>query len=896
MAYLPNYIDDKGRAVLPDGISEISCEAFKDLTGLTSITIPDSVTRIGYSAFEGCTSLTSITIPDSVTRIDYSTFEGCTSLTSIVIPDSVKEIGKLAFKSCTSLTSITIPDSVTEIGRWAFSGCISLTSIIIPNSITKINIEAFKGCTSLTSIIIPDSVTRIDNSAFSDCTGLTSITIPDSVTEIGNRAFSGCTGLTSITIPDSVTEIGDGAFKGCKRLAGNNDFVIIRDTIYSYHGNATSIDIPDNVTEISNSAFSGCENLTSITIPDSVTKIGNSAFSDCTGLTSIIIPDSVTKISSYAFSGCTELTSIIIPDSVTEIGTNAFYGCSKLSVICSEGSYAEQHCIQNSIHFIYDYQYKAFNGLLPPGFKKLASPFLADEEKPFVFISYSHKDRDEVLGIIKTLYESGWKVWYDEGLTIGDRYDETLENHVRDCSAFLLFVTENSLNSVYCKENEIPWAIQYGKPIIRCVLDEGIDYPIKEDAVSATVLPSETESALEKIEGLTKGEKRIAKGISVVVNPADRDEANGDGFAYCLYADQNTAVIKSILLEIKNSGCCLYNASGEGEDIEKLQNSACLIVFLDKAFLADEHLTDILIKEYQAGKDLAVCMIESIEDSDLPRELIGLHKMQWLNFAYGITDDMNTKLFRHLQKRGCRNTTILPGFDYKKTEKGIIIKKYTGLDPNPRIENEYGGIPVIAISDEAFRNNPYIKTVTLPNSITKISSFTFESCGSLTSFEIPDSVTEINEEAFESCISLTSVTIPDSVTTIREAAFRFCESLASVVIPDSVTEIGRYAFKCCYGLTSITIPNNKTKIDDEAFSYCTSLTSIIIPDSVTEIGGGAFIGCASLTSIVIPDSVTEIGGEAFRDCPNLTVTCSPDSEAWKYCKSNGIRVTASSDN
>ena len=96
---------------------------------------------------------------------------------------------------------------------------------------------------------------------------------------------------------------------------------------------------------------------------------------------------------------------------------------------------------------------------------------------------------------------------------------------------------------------------------------------------------------------------------------------------------------------------------------EKLQNSACLIVFLDKAFLADEHLTDILIKEYQAGKDLAVCMIGSIEDSDLPRELIGLHKMQWLNFAYGITDDMNTKLFRHLQKRGCRNTTILPGFD-----------------------------------------------------------------------------------------------------------------------------------------------------------------------------------------------------------------------------------------
>ena len=90
-------------------------------------------------------------------------------------------------------------------------------------------------------------------------------------------------------------------------------------------------------------------------------------------------------------------------------------------------------------------------------------------------------------------------------------------------------------------------------------------------------------------------------------------------------------MIKAIQLEAKNSGCSLYDASEEGEDSEKLQSSACLIVFLDKAFLSDKYLTELLIKEYQAGKDIAVCMIESIEDSDLPQELIGLHKMQWLN-------------------------------------------------------------------------------------------------------------------------------------------------------------------------------------------------------------------------------------------------------------------------
>jgi hypothetical protein len=590
------------------------------------------------------------------------------------------------------------------------------------------------------------------------------------------------------------------------------------------------------------------------------------------------------------------------------------FDCPDLTIVCSEGSYIHQYCIQNSLPFIFDYQYKAYGGLLPPGFKKLASPFLADEEKPFVFVSYSHKDRDEVLGIIKTLYESGWKIWYDEGLTIGDRYDETLENHVRDCSAFLLFVTRNSLNSVYCRENEIPWAIQYGKPIIRCILDEGVEYPIREDAVAATVLPAEAASALAKIDGLTKGEQRIATGISVVVNPGDRDESDHEGkeegFAYCLHADQNTAVIKAIQLEAKNSGCSLYDASEEGEEREKLQNSACLVVFLDKAFLADEHLTDILIKEYQAGKDLAICMIESIEDSDLPEELIGLHKMQWLNYAFGISNDMNTKLFRHLQKRGCRNTAVLPGYEYRRTDSGIIIEKYTGLDPNPRIESEYGGVPVIAISREAFYNNRRIKSVMISEGITEIGNRAFANCASLTSIIIPNSVNNIGDYAFSGCIGLTSIIIPDSVREIGYSAFGDCNNLAlsvfpngvtkignwvrlikqtSIIIPDSITIIGSEAFKGCTELTSIVIPDSVIRIDSSAFSECTNLNSINIPESVTKIGSEAFKGCIGLTSIVIPDSVTEISSSAFSECSNLNSINIPDSvtkigsEAFKRC-------------
>ena len=67
-----------------------------------------SVTTIGEDAFRDCTGLTSITIPNSVTSIEYMAFYGCSGLTSITIPNSVTSIGEDAFADCTGLTDVTI--------------------------------------------------------------------------------------------------------------------------------------------------------------------------------------------------------------------------------------------------------------------------------------------------------------------------------------------------------------------------------------------------------------------------------------------------------------------------------------------------------------------------------------------------------------------------------------------------------------------------------------------------------------------------------------------------------------------------------------------------------------------------------------------------------------------
>ena len=190
-------------------------------------------------AFRDCSGLTSVTIPNSVTSIGDGSFFGCSGINNPIIVNDM-----FVFLPITYSGHYSIPKNITTVIGGAFWDCSGLTSVTITNSVTSIGSEAFYGCSGLTSVTIPNSVTSIESYAFYGCSGLTSVTIPNSVTSIEGYAFYGCSGLTSITIPNSVTSIGSDAFYGCKNIKILNIDTSVNPGIFS---NLNEVYFGDNV-------------------------------------------------------------------------------------------------------------------------------------------------------------------------------------------------------------------------------------------------------------------------------------------------------------------------------------------------------------------------------------------------------------------------------------------------------------------------------------------------------------------------------------------------------------------------------------------------------------------------------------------------------------------------
>ena len=178
-----------------------------------------------------------------------------------------------------------------------------------------------------------------------------------------------------------------------------------------------------------------------------------------------------------------------------------------------------------------------------------------------------------------------------------------------------------------------------------------------------------------------------------------------------------------------------------------------------------------------------------------------MKRTQTLIFVIGIL------LTAMLLLSSCEDANSSGGINYTLSDNNSFYS-VTSLSENNSltdivIPETYKNLPVKEIGYSAFANNQKIVSITLPNSIERISNKAFYNCKNLKNIVISDSVKEIGNEAFCGCKGLTVLTIGNNVETIGENAFSMCSNLVSVTVGESVKNIEFYAFFGCYKLVEI---------------------------------------------------------------------------------------------
>ncbi len=228
-------------------------------------------------------------------------------------------------------------------------------------------------------------------------------------------------------------------------------------------------------------------------------------------------------------------------------------------------------------------------------------------------------------------------------------------------------------------------------------------------------------------------------------------------------------------------------------------------------------------------------------------------------------------------------------FTYEVSGENATITGYSGTASNLTIPSKLDGKTVVAINEKAFTGNSYLKKVTLPDTLVRISSVeyssrsgAFQDCKKLESVTIADGTKDavIGYNTFRGCSSLSSISIPGNYKTIYNDAFNSCASLKSMVWNKSDYDTPNQnilggAFANCTNLENASLPTTLSRIDGYAFQNC-GLKSIIIPEGVISIAEEAFYGNQYLTNASLPSTLTVISSTeyssrrgAFQDCKKL---------------------------
>ena len=206
---------------------------------------------------------------------------------------------------------------------------------------------------------------------------------------------------------------------------------------------------------------------------------------------------------------------------------------------------------------------------------------------------------------------------------------------------------------------------------------------------------------------------------------------------------------------------------------------------------------------------------------------------------------------------------------------------------------------VLTIGTRAF-NGLNAKTVVIPSSVKVLNSEVF-SYAKIESVEFGEGLEEIKEKAFNKCENLVSITLPASVTSVSSKTFSYCSKLETIntlsdlVLPEDVTDSTLYKGQVFDGLyykgtklvgikdtfkTFIYIKDGTTTMADDVFINKKLIKAVYIP-SILTLTNNAFSGCSADLKYLFQGAFQ--GGKGITyDTSKVIVNADADKNGFVY--------------
>ncbi len=199
---------------------------------------------------------------------------------------------------------------------------------------------------------------------------------------------------------------------------------------------------------------------------------------------------------------------------------------------------------------------------------------------------------------------------------------------------------------------------------------------------------------------------------------------------------------------------------------------------------------------------------------------------------------------------------------------------------------------VTSIGSEAFANCSHLKEITLPANVMNVDAEVFYGSSALKDIHVEEDnqyFSSIDGVLLNKAATVLircpegkngAYQIPDKVTTIGEYAFESCNRLTSITLPARVTSIGEYAFddcnfnEVCFGGSESQrnerqgagwCTDGNSALFDAQWSYVLYSNTLTIPAGTKTIESEAFADLTQGVNIVIPDTVHSIAADAFQN-------------------------------